>query len=321
MKLHLQVAAERYFRIVHPFLYERWAKRLMVYVILCFWVLPTPSTFLAILLDWHQAGAFTRIVGNDTIPLHNDCGKAKVRPCRCSFWGSGRFTTITTVFQYGLPFVCMIYFYTSIFIVALRQARKIEKLKESVAANSINSAPNGTQGGGLQIHHGFARRTSHTLFFSKDIRVVRLCALVLVTFVVCQIPFSTMMWLESFCIGVFYLSDDQILWPDPESRRTDQKVTAAFFAALWIGLSNSLINPLLLFFLEKSYRQGLSLLLFRHLPKFAKIIRLQNPILKTYVRNRSNVSESVTEDSVDSRHRKKLSFQMSQITTISSVSL
>ncbi|XP_055342152.1 trace amine-associated receptor 1-like isoform X2 [Paramacrobiotus metropolitanus] len=323
------VAAERYVRIAHPFFYERWVRKILPWVIAVFWIIPAPGTFFAIFFNLHQPEShFVRAVGNTTEKHYNRCGKGDMttgnRRCRCSFWASDEFTAVTFFYQYLVPMFFILFFYARIFAIGLRQANRIEKMKASLASNSnlhelaassenrrsVVSQSGDTAATSGQSQSPPTRRLSRVLFFSKDIQVVRLCAVILLVFLICQTPYFVMMLLEAFCYGIFLQSDDQILHPDnPEYKRNDDRLTFAFFCVLWLCLLNSLINPILLFLLEKSYRMGFKLLVFRRLPKVAAFLRMTNPVRANYMRNMSRDRNS--ESHADGRQRLSVSFSES----------
>ncbi|OQV23745.1 putative Trace amine-associated receptor 1 [Hypsibius exemplaris] len=304
------VAAERYFRIVRVFWYERWVKRLIPPTIILFWLLPIPSTFGSIMADVHIENEFSRrtvwniVNGNVSASLsqmRNRCGKQRPsdRGCVCSFWASRDFTTGTTFFQFFVPILVMIYFYVRIFIVAYRQAKKIETIKQSVAMSSnisisCESVSSDQSSSGPSSPPVTVRRA---LLFSKDIRMVRLCAVVFLAFVVCWTPYFIMMLLEAYCIGPNYRTDIQIYEPTEAEEEEQFYLAIGFYVSLWLGLANSVLNPVLIFGMVKNYRTAFKIMMHRKFTRLAKFLRITNPRSRRPLTVRLTSLNSVQGDS------------------------
>ncbi|GAU93850.1 hypothetical protein RvY_05721 [Ramazzottius varieornatus] len=350
------LAAERYFRIVRVFWYERWIKRITGFVILIFWVLPTPATFVSIYLDIHQAGSFTRQIRNRTnydrfvrgIPdFVSECGKWN-KKCKCSYWASKEFTTVTTVLQFGLPVIVMTYFYLRIIIVAYRHAEKMHNIRLSVLPMTQSAAVRrgDSSSDSLQDMDGLPaappptpsrcpRRPSRAaILFSKDVRMVRLCMLVFLVFLFCWSPYFIMATLEAYCVGANYVSDEFILRPKdhPEESARQELLIEGFYVVVWMGLLNSLLNPMILFYMQKEYRTGFQLMMHRRFGKTARFFGTYNPHLgrtmamfeaigatgarrsprrSPQLRRESNQSTNV--DSVDGARRVSMNRSVSQV--------
>ncbi|OQV11739.1 putative 5-hydroxytryptamine receptor 4 [Hypsibius exemplaris] len=308
------VAAERYFRIVRVYWYERWIKRLISPMIVLFWVLPAPSTFAPILGGFHQLNVFTRFVNgtfvNSRIYIEewrNQCGKQNPseRYCRCAFWASADFTLGSTIFQFLLPSLVMIFFYARIFTVAYKQAKDMESLRVSVAMSSslsVNSGESFSTDPGIPVITSMATRrgSRHALLFSKDIRVVRLCAVVFLLFLLLWTPYFVMMILEAYCVGANYQTDSQILTPTDAERKSQRDLARGFYTAVWLGFINSFLSPVLLFSLEKNYRNGFRLMLHRKFRRLAVCLKITDPRKRMSglsVRRERSMSSATNADS------------------------
>ena len=185
--------------------------------------------------------------------------------------------------QFVLPILVMLYFYGHIFAVAYRQAKEMDDLRLSVARSSnlsvsdSGSIPEQSPGPMTPSSAALRRGSRPTLLFSKDIRMVRLCALVFLVFLICWSPYFIMMTLEAHCVGPNYRSDADIYAPSDAVKKVQDTLSMGFYATVWLGFLNSFLSPVLLFSLEKNYRNGFRLMMHRRCTFLAKVLKIANP--------------------------------------------
>ncbi|CAJ1052223.1 D(1) dopamine receptor-like [Xyrichtys novacula] len=241
------ISVDRYWAISSPFRYERsMNKRVASVMIGVTWTVSVVISFVPVQLNWHRA-EFGDPAGED-LTLH---GTSSDGSCDSSL--SRTYAISSSLISFYIPVAIMIVTYTRIYQIAQMQIRMISSLERAaeraqsrrsevheqfphlctgIGANSYQSQ--------LRLHTDSQRSSqSHRelrVTIGKETKVLKTLSIIMGVFVCCWLPFFVLNCALPFCPG-----------PEaPGAQRGPYCVSEKTFDVfVWIGWSNSSLNPII----------------------------------------------------------------------------
>ncbi|XP_033976271.1 D(1) dopamine receptor-like [Trematomus bernacchii] len=241
------ISVDRYWAISSPFLYERRMNKMLASVMIAVtWTVSVIISFVPVQLDWHRA------------EIGDPAGEAFALNAegvhgRCDSSLSRTYAISSSLISFYIPVFIMIVTYTRIYRIAQLQIRMISSLERAaehaqschldvpelcshlcteVGANSYQSPIN---------HHPDAQppnRSHRELKVSirKETKVLKTLSIIMGVFVCCWLPFFILNCALPFCPGP----------EEPVALRGPYCVSEKTFDVfVWIGWSNSSLNPVI----------------------------------------------------------------------------
>ncbi|KAL3067031.1 hypothetical protein OYC64_016892 [Pagothenia borchgrevinki] len=241
------ISVDRYWAISSPFLYERRMNKMLASVMIgVTWTVSVIISFVPVQLDWHRA------------EIGDPAGEAFALNAegvhgRCDSSLSRTYAISSSLISFYIPVFIMIVTYTRIYRIAQLQIRMISSLERAaehaqschldvpelcshlcteVGANSYQSPIN---------HHPDAQppnRSHRELKVSirKETKVLKTLSIIMGVFVCCWLPFFILNCALPFCPGP----------EEPVALRGPYCVSEKTFDVfVWIGWSNSSLNPVI----------------------------------------------------------------------------
>ncbi|CAL8331573.1 unnamed protein product [Merluccius merluccius] len=273
--LHLcLISVDRYWAISSPFRYERsMSRRLACVVIGVTWTVSVVISFVPVQLNWHRAAAAEEVVvmgdrgsGNDTdggdVAGGGNCDSSLNRTYAIS----------SSLISFYIPVAVMIVTYTRIYRIAHMQIRRISSLERAAdharscrsdaaenfsrpRSRSLSAAAAAAAGAAFgatkhqhQHPHPYPYQRALRVSIGKETKVLKTLSVIVGVFVCCWTPFFVLNCALPFCPsgggdggggGTTHLSPrDRQHLPYCVSKRT-------FDVFVWIGWSNSSLNPII----------------------------------------------------------------------------
>uniref|UniRef100_A0A3P9DAL9 D(1B) dopamine receptor n=1 Tax=Maylandia zebra TaxID=106582 RepID=A0A3P9DAL9_9CICH len=208
------ISVDRYWAISNPFRYERSMNRRVASVIIgVTWTVSVVISFVPVQLNWHRAE-----IGDPTgeNPAHYG---SSIDSCDSSL--SRTYAISSSLISFYIPVAIMIVTYTRIYRIAQMQIRMISSLERAAE------------------HAQSCRSDSHCelkVSIRKETKVLKTLSIIMGVFVCCWLPFFILNCALPFCPGP----------AAPAAQRGPYCVSEKTFDVfVWIGWSNSSLNPVI----------------------------------------------------------------------------
>ncbi|XP_047434778.1 D(1) dopamine receptor-like [Mugil cephalus] len=237
------ISVDRYWAISSPFRYERCMNKKVASVMIgVIWTVSVVISFVPVQLNWHRA-EISDPSGEDVTPR----GKNIDGSCDSSL--SRTYAISSSIISFYIPVAIMIVTYTRIYRIAQLQIRMISSLERAaehaencrldvpelfpdlcteIRANSCLSQ--------ASLHPGSQRTSqSHSelkVSFRKETKVLKTLSIIMGVFVCCWLPFFILNCALPFCRG-------------PGAPGLHCVSERTFDVFVWIGWSNSSLNPII----------------------------------------------------------------------------
>uniref|UniRef100_A0A8C9ZTS9 D(1B) dopamine receptor n=1 Tax=Sander lucioperca TaxID=283035 RepID=A0A8C9ZTS9_SANLU len=202
------ISVDRYWAISSPFLYERSMNKKVASVMIgVTWAVSLAISFVPVQLNWHRA-EMGDPHGEDLALLGVDGN--------CDSSLSRTYAISSSLISFYIPVAIMIVTYTRIYRIAQMQIRMISSLERAA-------------------EHAQSCRSNVPELFSirKETKVLKTLSIIMGVFVCCWLPFFVLNCALPFCTG-------------PEDQRGPYCVSEKTFDVfVWIGWSNSSLNPVI----------------------------------------------------------------------------
>ncbi|XP_029008217.1 D(1) dopamine receptor-like [Betta splendens] len=235
------ISVDRYWAISSPFRYERTMNRKVASIMVgVTWTVSVFISFVPVQLNWHRA-EFGDPGGADAA-LHR---AALARSCDSSL--SRTYAISSSLISFYIPVAIMVVTYTRIYRIAQMQIRVISSLER--AAEHARSCHSGApelphlctemSARSLQPPVGLAPDPQHgelKVSIRKETKVLKTLSIIMGVFVCCWLPFFVLNCALPFCPGP----------GAPGASRGPYCVSEKTFDVfVWIGWSNSSLNPII----------------------------------------------------------------------------
>ncbi|KAM7419222.1 hypothetical protein PAMA_016371 [Pampus argenteus] len=241
------ISVDRYWAISNPFLYERSMNKKVASVMIgVTWTVSVVISFVPVQLNWHRAEL--GVPPGEDLAFHD---KGLDGSCDSSL--SRTYAISSSLISFYIPVAIMIVTYTRIYRIAQMQIRMISSLERAaehaqscrsgvpelcphlcaeISANSYQSH--------IRLHPGSrpSNRSHRELKVSirKETKVLKTLSIIMGVFVCCWLPFFVLNCALPFCPGPGALGAQR--GPYCVSEKT-------FDVFVWIGWSNSSLNPII----------------------------------------------------------------------------
>ncbi|XP_011473350.1 D(1) dopamine receptor-like [Oryzias latipes] len=243
------ISVDRYWAISNPFRYERSMNKKVAFVMIGMtWTVSLVISFVPVQLDWHRA-EIGDLSGQGLMPL----GKSADGSCDSSL--SRTYAISSSLISFYIPVVIMIITYTRIYRIAQTQIRVISSLERAAehAQSCRSHIPElfphmctelGANGNSYQSRISLQAdspcpRQSHSelkVSIRKETKVLKTLSIIMGVFVCCWLPFFILNCAQPFCPGP----------RAPGAHRGPYCVSEKTFDVfVWIGWSNSSLNPVI----------------------------------------------------------------------------
>ncbi|XP_070684076.1 D(1) dopamine receptor-like [Pempheris klunzingeri] len=241
------ISVDRYWAISSPFRYERsMNKRVASVMIGVTWTVSVVISFVPVQLNWHRA-EIGDPAGED-LALH---GKSVDGSCDSSL--SRTYAISSSLISFYIPVAIMIVTYTRIYRIAQMQIRMISSLERAAEHAQICRSDAPEQFSHLCTEIGATSYQSHIslqpdsqhspqshrelkVSIRKETKVLKTLSIIMGVFVCCWLPFFVLNCALPFCPGP----------QTPGAQRGPYCVSEKTFDVfVWIGWSNSSLNPVI----------------------------------------------------------------------------
>ncbi|XP_076144243.1 5-hydroxytryptamine receptor 4 [Alosa pseudoharengus] len=223
--LHLCcISLDRYYAICcQPLVYRNKMTPLRVALMIggC-WVIPTVISFLPIMQGWNSIGI------HDLIEERQNMGNNSTA---CVFMVNKPYALTCSVVAFYIPLGLMVLAYQRIYVTAREHARQIGALQRAGGAASSSGS------GGP--HDSAVHQRNHRM--RTETKAAKTLCIIMGCFCLCWAPFFITNVVDPF---IDYTVPEK-LWS----------------ACLWLGYINSMLNPILYAFLNKSFRRAFLIIL------------------------------------------------------------
>lgn len=241
------ISVDRYWAISNPFRYERRMNKKVAYVMIgVTWTVSVVISFVPVQLNWHRPE-----IGDPAAEGLAPHGESVDGSCDSSL--SRTYAISSSLISFYIPVAIMIVTYTRIYRIAQMQIRMISSLERAaehaqscrsevpetfshlcteISANSYQSH--------IRLHpdpqHSTDSHRELKVSIRKETKVLKTLSIIIGVFVCCWLPFFLLNCALPFCPG-----------PDaPGAQRGPYCVSEKTFDVfVWIGWSNSSLNPII----------------------------------------------------------------------------
>ncbi|XP_071360918.1 D(1B) dopamine receptor-like [Trachinotus anak] len=213
------ISVDRYWAISSPFRYERSMNKKVASVMIgVTWTVSVVISFVPVQLNWHRAEIGDPTGGDLALD-----GKSIDGSCDSSL--SRTYAISSSLISFYIPVAIMIVTYTRIYRIAQIQIRMISSL-ERAAEHAQSCRSDGSN----QSHRELK------VSIRKETKVLKTLSIIMGVFVCCWLPFFILNCALPFCPG-----------PEaPGAQRGPHCVSEKTFDVfVWIGWSNSSLNPVI----------------------------------------------------------------------------
>uniref|UniRef100_A0A3Q1JCQ4 D(1B) dopamine receptor n=1 Tax=Anabas testudineus TaxID=64144 RepID=A0A3Q1JCQ4_ANATE len=211
------ISVDRYWAISSPFRYERsMNKKVASIMIGVTWTVSVVISFVPVQLNWHRAQISDP--ADEDAQLH---GRSVEGSCDSSL--SRTYAISSSLISFYIPVAIMIVTYTRIYRIAQMQIRMISSLER--AAEHAQSC-----------RHSKQSQRELKVSIRKETKVLKTLSIIMGVFVCCWLPFFVLNCALPFCPGA----------EAPGVHRGAYCVSEKTFDVfVWIGWSNSSLNPII----------------------------------------------------------------------------
>ncbi|XP_041640017.1 D(1) dopamine receptor-like [Cheilinus undulatus] len=240
------ISVDRYWAISSPFRYERSMNKKVASVMIgVTWTVSVVISFVPVQLNWHRA-EIGDPAGGDLAP------QDKSSDGNCDSSLSRTYAISSSLISFYIPVAIMIVTYTRIYQIAQMQIRMISSLEraaeraQSRRSDVHEQLPHlcvemGANSYHQSIHLHESQRSHQThrelrMSLGKETKVLKTLSIIMGVFVCCWLPFFVLNCALPFCPG-----------PEaPGAHRGPYCVSEKTFDVfVWIGWSNSSLNPII----------------------------------------------------------------------------
>uniref|UniRef100_A0A3Q2P502 D(1B) dopamine receptor n=1 Tax=Fundulus heteroclitus TaxID=8078 RepID=A0A3Q2P502_FUNHE len=206
------ISLDRYWAISSPFCYERSMNKRVAFVMIgVTWTVSVVISFVPVQLDWHRA-EIGDPSGRHTTPRLESSAEGS-----CDSSLSRTYAISSSLISFYIPVVIMIITYTRIYRIAQTQIRVISSLERAA-------------------EHAQSCRSQLRVSIRKETKVLKTLSIIMGVFVCCWLPFFILNCALPFCPGP----------GAPGAHRGPCCVSEKTFDIfVWIGWSNSSLNPVI----------------------------------------------------------------------------
>ena len=252
------ISVDRYWAISSPFRYERSMNRKLAFVIIgVTWTVSVVISFVPVQMNWHRG----EVSGDRAAPANVTTTDAGDGGELCDSSLSRTYAISSSLISFYIPVAVMIITYTRIYRIAHMQIRRISSLERaadharscrsdapqnfsrSFSTVSAHSAATHTHTGGCTTNrttpklNPFPYQRALRVSLRKETKVLKTLSIIMGVFVCCWTPFFVLNCALPFCPKTQALRAQQHI-PYCVSKRT-------FDVFVWIGWSNSSLNPII----------------------------------------------------------------------------
>lgn len=237
------ISVDRYWAISSPFLYERTMNRKLASVMIAvIWTVSIVISFVPVQLDWHRAE-----IGYP--PAEDSAHDGETGDGICDSSLSRTYAISSSLISFYIPVAIMIVTYTRIYQIAQIQIRMISSLERaaerarSCRSDAAETSPplcSEISAGSYQTHvrpNSLRFNQSHVelkVSIRKETKVLKTLSVIMGVFVCCWLPFFILNCALPFCPA-----------PGAPGRRALCVGEKTFDVFVWIGWSNSSLNPII----------------------------------------------------------------------------
>lgn len=226
------ISVDRYWAISSPFSYERTMNRTVALVMIgVMWALSVIISFVPVQLDWHRADTGYQRENLGTL------GEEEEGSCDSSL--SRTYAISSSLISFYIPVLIMIVTYTRIYQIAHIQIRMISSLEraaehaQSCRSNSLDLLRPSSFQTHLEYQDNDHAQKDIRVSIRKEAKVLKTLSIIMGVFVCCWLPFFVLNCALPFC-------------PEPGAQRGPHCVSEKTFDVfVWIGWSNSSLNPVI----------------------------------------------------------------------------
>ncbi|XP_068178461.1 D(1) dopamine receptor-like [Antennarius striatus] len=238
------ISVDRYWAIASPFSYERsMSKKVALCMIGVTWTVSVIISFVPVQLNWHRLEIGVLDLGPQGKSVHGSCDSSL----------SGTYAISSSLISFYIPVAIMIVTYTRIYRIAQTQIRVISSLERAAerAQSRRSDLPGQTphlyaeiSANRCQPHTPIGSGSQHynpshqelRVSIRKETKVFKTLSVIMGVFVCCWLPFFILNCALPFCPG-----------PEaPRAQRGPYCVSEKTFDVfVWIGWSNSSLNPII----------------------------------------------------------------------------
>ncbi|XP_029917928.1 5-hydroxytryptamine receptor 4 [Myripristis murdjan] len=233
--LHLCcIALDRYYAICcQPLVYRNKMTPMRVALMIggC-WVIPTFISFLPIMQGWNSIG-IDHVIEQRRYSQGNNSTS-------CVFMVNKPYALTCSVVAFYIPLVLMVLAYQRIYVTARAHALQISMLQRAGGAGTSGTAA-GTGSGGSAATTSDSADHQRNHRMRTETKAAKTLCIIMGCFCLCWAPFFVTNVVDPF---IDYTVPDK-LWS----------------ACLWLGYINSMLNPILYAFLNKSFRRAFLIIL------------------------------------------------------------
>lgn len=241
------ISVDRYWAISSPFRYERIMNRKVASVMIgVIWTVSVVISFLPVQLDWHRAK-----IGDSSADLAHG-SETGIGICDSSL--SRTYAISSSLISFYIPVAIMIVTYTRIYQIAQTQIRMISSLERAAeharscrsdAAEPFPHLCSEISANSYQTHAHVRPNSLHfnqshvelKVSIRKETKVLKTLSVIMGVFVCCWLPFFVLNCALPFCPAPGASAGAQ--------RRALCVGEKTFDVFMWIGWSNSSLNPII----------------------------------------------------------------------------
>uniref|UniRef100_H3CHX3 D(1B) dopamine receptor n=1 Tax=Tetraodon nigroviridis TaxID=99883 RepID=H3CHX3_TETNG len=216
------ISVDRYWAISSPFRYERTMDKVAFVMIGVIWTVSVVISFLPVQLDWHRAE-----IGESSADFAHG-GETGDGICDSSL--SRTYAISSSLISFYIPVAIMIVTYTRIYQIAQAQIRMISSLER--AADTPGAPHVRVRSNSLRFNH-----VELKVSIRKETKVLKTLSVIMGVFVCCWLPFFVLNCALPFCPASGASAGAQ--------RRALCVGEKTFDVFVWIGWSNSSLNPII----------------------------------------------------------------------------
>lgn len=254
------IAVHRYIRVMHPSYYRDHFKRKTCLLVTLCWIVPSTTSYIRIFIprifeiypfDKGTSGrnVYDRCTGYQSVLRTYSCVSYSQKGCSCVLCFSQASTVVESIFQYLIPIATMLGCYGRIMVMGYWRAKKFGVTRERLQSARALHGRGSQQSEQLQ----FGRTNSFfilRIFRTPEYRGVRVFLVIMVMLLLSWSPHFVTRFLEA--VGSNGMTPQQM--KEAVSSFTEQVVRLTMYI---LGFANAVLNPLILFCMNESYRAAL----------------------------------------------------------------
>ncbi|KAJ3614440.1 hypothetical protein NHX12_018013 [Muraenolepis orangiensis] len=247
------ISVDRYWAISSPFRYERSMSKKLAFVIIgVTWTVSVVISFVPVQLNWHRAEFGDPTTDASVNITGASAGDRGGNYCDSSL--SRTYAISSSLISFYIPVAVMIITYTRIYRIAHMQIGRISSLERAAdharscrsdatenfprSFSTVSAHSKHTGGGTNKTPRPNQYQRALKVSIRKETKVLKTLSIIMGVFVCCWTPFFVLNCALPFCPKTTHSPGDQQHIPYCVSKRT-------FDFFVWIGWSNSSLNPII----------------------------------------------------------------------------